>query len=218
MLRQANLPVGKSFSSSGGVNGPIAGKYEFPNARELFNHPAGGIRELTWFLKKKEMENYRTIKVPDEYALWRHARRSDCHSGAWLRDEGGLQRSCEYDPRRARSLRPGTAERGRLLAAEGVHGKGRLRSRCCRNAAGRRHALAAARHLACHTRSGGRERQAAGSARRLRQPAGIPPCGRDLRDRQETRSRAGLRHARQEAPGRGPSQHSRDIRPLAGSR
>ena len=74
--------------------------------------------------------------------------------------------------------------RRRLLAARGLPGQGRLRAGRRRDAAGRRHALALARHLAGHARRRRRRGQAAGPARRLRQPAGVPPRRGDLRLRQ----------------------------------
>ena len=111
------------------------------------------------------------------------------------------------DAGRARALRPRAPRRRRLLAAHGLHGQGRLRPRRRRDAAGRRHALAA-----CPSPC--RSRRATASPRASRWPsatftATCWPSSTSRRSTPSTRSdeaAARLRLARREAPRRRPSQ------------
>ena len=97
--------------------------------------------------------------------------------------------------------------------------QGRLRAGRRRDAAGRRHALALARDPAGHARRRRRRGQAAGPARRLRQPAGVPPRRGDLRLRQGQRGPERLRLDSTRSTRRSPiSTGSPATTPRAGSR
>ena len=110
--------------------------------------------------------------------------------------------SRQPDARRARALRPRTAGRRRLLAADGLPGQGRLRAGRRRDAAGRRHALAPARHAAGDARRRRRRGQDAGPC--ATSTATCWPSSTSRRSTPTTRRprRRRLRLDRREAPGR----------------
>ena len=113
------------------------------------------------------------------------------------RDRQGLRQPVA---RRVGALRPGTPGHRRLLSPGRIPRPRRLRAGGRRDAAGRRHPLALADRPPGDARRRRGRGPTAGSARRLRQPAGLPPRRGDLRLRQGGRGAGRLWLDRRQAP------------------